>query len=172
MGLRTARRERSRAPALGTGSLVPADVAVRRPSRERRSTLGGRRGEAAGSPGNELGYLFSARTISRRSMTTAPPRFTGSPVESSGRPWPGGTYAANPEPRWQAAFWGLRAKRLDSSCEERVSPVRTHDGSAAPATRKGPREVQLEPGSNPVRPRATARGWDASCQVPKSFVVC
>lgn len=49
---------------------------------------------------------------------------------------------------------GLCVKCLDSSCEESVSVVQTHDVSAAPATKQGATEVQLEPGSNSVRPRA------------------
>lgn len=52
---------------------------------------GGRRGGEAISPGNEVGYFFSARTISRTvDDRSAPHRPSG----RGGRPWQGGTYAA------------------------------------------------------------------------------
>jgi hypothetical protein len=137
-------------------------------------TWGGRRGEAAGSPGNELDHHFSARTISWRSETSAPRRSSGQPEERRGRPWPGGTYAAALRASPASESLGLCVKCLDSSCEESVSPlVSTTMGTQPQQPSRGSGGTArsgLQLGST-----AHLHGWaddNASCQVPESFVVC
>lgn len=108
---------------------------------------GGRRGGEAISPGNEVGYFFSARTISRTvDDRSAPHRPSG----RGGRPWQGGTYAA------------ARRESLASdhswACAPGTFPPRVRRGSKrerrrSPSNQLGARKVQLDLGSNPDRPR-------------------
>jgi hypothetical protein len=128
---------------------------------------GGRRGGEAISPGNEVGYFFSARTISRRVIDRSAPR---RPSGRRGRLWQGGTCAA-------ARRESLASDRswvcASGTFTPRVRRASRRQRRRSPSNQPGARKVQLDPESKPGRPRSSRR-VDGSvrdrCRSHSSFV--
>lgn len=110
-------------------------------------TSGGRRREEAISPGNEVGYFFSARTISRAVHDRSAPL---RPSGQGGRLWQGETYAAARRESPASDHSWICAP---STFTPRVRRASKRERRRSPSNQLGARKVQLDPGSNPDRPR-------------------